>query len=152
MAVAELAPALVACGLLLSIAVALMSLRAQRKLGVLRTRLHRAATYHAEGARFIEGRELLAKLQAGTEGVVEGGTALVRGIHHGIAAIPFSILEAIPATREPTRLVRGIHDLTANSVYAAVAAVNRVLGTQLRKGLQVPREGAVGDRSKEKKP
>jgi hypothetical protein len=98
--------------------------------------LRRAAIYHQEGARFMESRKLLANVGSTAEATVEGGTALVRAVHHGIAAIPFSILEAIPATRDTTRVVRTIHDLAADSVYSAISAINRVFGKSVRKPVE----------------
>ena len=122
----------------LTLWLALAARRLAHETGALNSSLRRAALYHLEGARFIEGREQLARAQETAEALVHGSTTIVRGVHHGIAAIPFSILEAIPATRDTTRVVRGVHDLTADTVYGAISAINRVLGRQLRRGLSAP--------------
>lgn len=93
----------------------------------------------------------LAQVQRLTESGVSIGANAVRGIHHGIASVPFGILEAIPATRETTQLVRAIHDQTASTVYGAIGLVNRALGHGLRRGLGVeappeaPHRGRIGE-------
>jgi len=93
----------------------------------------------------------LLQVQKLAEAGVSIGTDTVRGIHQGIASIPFGILEAIPATRETTRVVRAIHDQTAEVVYGAIGAVNRVLGKGLRRGLGAepppppPHHGYISD-------
>jgi hypothetical protein len=126
--------ALLCAGLTLWLALGLRSLL--HETAALNSSLRRAALYHLEGARFIEGREQLARAQETAEALVHGSTTIARGVHHGIAAIPFSILEAIPATRDTTRIIRGVHDLTADTVYGAISAINRVLGQQFRRGLE----------------
>ncbi len=128
--------ALICAGLTLLLALAVRHLA--RETSALNLALRRAALYHLEGARFIEGREQLLRAQESAEALVHGSTTIVRGVHHGIAAIPFSILEAIPATRDTTRIVRGVHDLTADTVYGAISAINRVLGREFRRSLNAP--------------
>ena len=138
-----LGAALVATTTVVTVLIVGRSVSLSRELRTLCSSLRRTANYHLEGARFIEGRRLLAQMQATTEGAVEGGTAIVRTVHHGIAGIPFSILEAIPVTRDTTRVVRAVHDLTADSVYAAISAVNRAFGGRLRKGLALKPQGNI---------
>lgn len=87
----------------------------------------------------------LIRTQRFAEANVSGVTALVRGVHHGIAGIPFAILEKIPLTRGVTRVVHGLHDVTADSVYGAIGAVNRLLGSQLRRGLGAAQTGDQHD-------
>ena len=65
--------------------------------------------------------------------IAEGGTRVVQGVHYGIAAIPFAILEAIPPTRPVTRVVHVTHDLIAGSVYGAISLASRALGRALRR-------------------
>lgn len=109
--------------------------RQQRTLAL---QLRRVAIQQAEVTHLVVARARLAGVQEFTEAAVEGGTGVVRTIHHGVATIPFTILENIPVTRDTTRLVRGIHDLTADTVYGAISTINRVLGSGMRQGLKPP--------------
>ncbi len=131
-----LSHALLAVCSLMTLLVVLQALGLARQQRALALELRRAAIYKAEITHFADARTRLAALQEITEGAVEGGTELVRTIHHGIASIPFTILESIPVTRDTTRLVRGIHDLTADTVYGAISTVNRVLGNGMRHTLK----------------
>src|SRR5690606_25569141 len=72
-----------------------------RRGGALLIELHRRA----------EQRQRIAETQQLTETAVDIGTQAVRQIHFGIAAIPFGILETVPATRDTTRVVRQAHDV-----------------------------------------
>jgi hypothetical protein len=74
----------------------------------------------------------IATAQALAEGAVEGGTRTVQVLHYGIAAIPFTIFELIPPTRDATRLVRKTHHFIADGVYGSISAVNRGVGAVLR--------------------
>ncbi len=69
-----------------------------------------------------------------TTTAVDLGTSVVQTTHQAIAAIPFGILEAIPATRVPSRVIRGIHDETAAGVYRAISTANRAIGDALARG------------------
>lgn len=132
--------AAVALGLLWCwIFVNLVSLNRQRRLFA--DQLLRRVARASELAWLLENRERLAEWQEASERVLDEGTATVRAIHHAIASIPFAILEAIPATRDTTRVVHGVHDFTANGVYAGIALANRALGGQLRHGLGRNRTG-----------
>lgn len=97
----------------------------------------RVAITQAETLRYIRGREQLSELQEAVEVSVEGVTASVRTVHRGIASIPFGILEAIPATRDTTKAVRAIHDVTSDVVYGSISFGNRLAGRGLRKGLEM---------------
>lgn len=77
----------------------------------------------------------LRRLQTTSETLVDGGTKLVKNVHMGIANVPFSILEAIPVTRDTSKLVRGIHDVTSNTVYTSIRGTNKAVGAGLRLGL-----------------
>lgn len=95
----------------------------------------RAEVLQSEALRLQRTERQIADAQRITETVVSGGTRTVRAIHRGIAAIPFGILEAIPATRDVTRIVRTSHDLISDAVYGSIQAVNRGVGHGLRAGL-----------------
>lgn len=100
--------------------------------------LLRRVTRASELVWILENRERLAEWQEISEQTYDEATATVRAIHHAVAAIPFGVLEAIPATRDTASVVRGIHDLTANGVYGGLAVANRLLGKQVRKKLSSP--------------
>lgn len=129
--------------------------RQQSELRAARDALFRREIAQAEAERLLRAEQQLAQAQQISESAVALGTGVVRGVHRGIAAIPFGILEAIPATRDTTRIVRRTHDLISDAVYGSIGAVNRGVGVKLREGLQssaapadapkdVPREGLEG--------
>lgn len=112
-----------------------------RRVSGVAKQLTRTAEVHAEAGRMKQANDRLAEWQEVTEASISGGTQAVRAVHKGIAAIPFSILESIPATRDTARIVRGIHDFTSDNVYAAISTVNRLAGERSRAYLQ-PKVGA----------
>jgi hypothetical protein len=122
--------------LVASLGVAVGTLRSGREIGTVRGLLFRAEILHSEACRLQRAERQLADAQRLSETVVAGGTRTVRSIHQGIAAIPFGILEAIPATRDTTRMVRATHDLIAGAVYGGIGRVNRGVGVGLRAGLK----------------
>ncbi len=122
-----LAPALAAAGWPL-----LECLRAERAARAADRALRQQTLRAAELAAWLQCPQRLADLQALSEQGIDGTARLVRGIHRGIAAIPFTVLEAIPVTRDTARLVRGVHDLTVDGVYGAIGVANRVGGKGLR--------------------
>jgi hypothetical protein len=95
-------------------------------------RLRRAALQQAEAQRVLKARRQLADTAATAAAVVNAGNLTVQTAHQLIAAIPFGILEAIPATRDTTRIVRATHDAIAGLVYGAIGAASR----QAAKGLR----------------
>lgn len=120
-----------------SLALAMASRRLQVRLRVaVPGLLFRAEVLQSEAVRLHRVEQQFADAQRLGEVVVSGGTQTVRAIHRGIAAIPFGILEAIPATRDATRIVRASHDLISDAVYGGVDAVNRGVGRGLRAGLR----------------
>lgn len=106
--------------------------------------LWRMVARASELAWVLDNRERLAEWQEISEQTYDEGTATVRAIHHAVAAIPFGVLEAIPATRDTASLVKGVHDLTAEGIYGGLSVANRLLGKQLRKKLSVTQEGDTG--------
>jgi hypothetical protein len=143
----EAALSLLSVGLLLGLGIGGGLLRT-RLLG-LRHALRRAEAWRADAQYTARALSTLAQVQRLAEGGVALGTQTVREIHKGIASIPFGILEAIPATRDSSRLVRALHDQTADVVYGSIGLVNRVLGRGLRRGLGLDgaQAGAVRDLS-----
>lgn len=119
-----------------ALGLALASLTLARRILAVREKWFHAEVIVAEALRLQRAEQALADAQRLAEGVFSGGTQTVRAIHKGIAAIPFGILEAIPATRDTTRIVRASHDLISDAVYGTLGAVNRGVGAGLRAGLR----------------
>lgn len=88
--------------------------------------------------------ETMRDAQATAEQVLAAGGAVVRDVHKGIAAIPFDVLDAIPSTRGPARVVRDVHDTISDGVYGALSGINKAVGRELRKGLKTLAESKVG--------
>lgn len=132
--------ALAAGAVLLTGWAALRSLRMGTRLHAVDESLQCASVQGRELQRIQTQIERLTAIQRTSEAVVDGGAAVVRAVHKGIAEIPFSILESIPATRDTTKMVRGIHDLTSDVVYGSISVINKAVGGTLRAGIK---SGAV---------
>ncbi|MGH8506192.1 MAG: hypothetical protein ACRETM_09545 [Stenotrophobium sp.] len=109
-----------------------------RRMASLQRTQFRLRSRCEELRRIAEAREQLAAAQAAAEIAVQGGTATVRAIHKGIAAIPFTILENIPATRDTTRQVRRIHDAISEGIYSGITIGNKLLGHAARSAIKPP--------------
>lgn len=133
---------LIAIGLL--VAVGLRTLKLKQELLRLEADLQRALADGRAQAERLATLENLREAQATAEQVLAAGGSVVREVHKGIAAIPFNILESIPATREPSRLVRGVHDSITEGVYGALSGLNKAVGREIRKGLQEAATGRDG--------
>lgn len=105
--------------------------------------------YEAE-LRWLYQRRI-ADVQRRTESVVEFTNSAVRSLHKGIARIPFSLLKRLPETRATAVLVERLHDTTSDAVYDSVSAVNRLVGSQVRRGIGVGRQ-SVGQVSPDGEP
>ncbi len=112
-------------------------IRSNKILKTTSSEIHRSVVHQRELAQLLETHHQLSDIQNITETVVDTGTATVRSIHKEIANIPFEILESISATRDTTRVVKGVHDLTADSVYSSISLLNRQLGKRLRKHMKL---------------
>lgn len=116
--------------------------RSSRELATAHLGMRRVAAAFLESSRAEAQLETLHQLQRVAEQGVELGTNTVRNVHRGIASIPFGILEAIPVTRHPTRIVRGLHDQISDVVYDSISGGNKLIGSALRLGLkQAARDG-----------
>lgn len=128
--------------LLLSLAATAAALwqqrRSSRELAAVQLGMRRVAAAFLEGSRAEAQLEDLRQLQKLAEQGVAFGTATVRSVHRGIASIPFGILEAIPVTRHPTRIVRSLHDQISDVVYDSIGGGNKLIGSALRLGLKKP--------------
>lgn len=126
---------------LLLVAAALVALalwrskKAARQIKALEADLHRAEVAGQEQASRIAALETLRDGQQLTEHAIATGTAVVKEVHKGIADIPFSVLEAIPATAKQAKLLRGLHDSISDGVYGALGNLNKAVGRELRKGV-----------------
>lgn len=116
----------------LTVSASLGVYRAHRRLSVQAGLIERSEAQLAELRRVLDTAQRLALASAVAEGTVEGGTRLVQGVHQGVAAIPFSVLEAIPVTRGTAKIVRKTHDTVAGGVYTSIAVVNKWVGRVLR--------------------
>ena len=134
----EALAALLLTALVLSAAALWHSRKAARQLTQLEADLHRAEVAGREQAAQIKALETLRDTQQLTEHAIATGTAVVKEMHKGIADIPFSVFEAIPATRAPAKVLRGLHDSISEGVYGALAGLNKAVGRELRKGTTLP--------------
>ena len=125
---------LVAIGLLL--AVGLRTLKLKQELLRLESDLQRALAEGRHQAERLATLENLREAQATAEQVIAAGGSVVREVHKGIAAIPFNILDSIPSTRGPSKVVREVHDSIADGVYGALSGINKAVGREIRKTLQ----------------
>ncbi len=71
--------------------------------------------------------EFLEKQKLAEE-VVDKGSTIVENVHKTISNITFGILESTPVTGPPSRVVRKIHDRTAEGVYDSIRLVNKGIG------------------------
>lgn len=118
-----------------------------RDLVRLQARLRHATQWRREHERMQQQIEQWLELQRTAELTIATGNEVVRTLHQGISAIPFGILEAIPVTRDTTRIVRSVHDQISNTVYDVIGGTNKLLGSVLRQSLKTsanlpPRAGA----------
>lgn len=125
--------------LLIAAALALVALwrsrQATRALERLAEDLRRAEAAGREQASRLAALEALRDTSQLAEHAIATGTAVVKEVHKGIADIPFSVFEAIPATAGPAKALRGLHDSISEGVYGALAGLNKAVGRELRKGV-----------------
>jgi hypothetical protein len=89
---------------------------------------------HQDDLELLIEKQLL-EAQENIETTIDLTTTTVRTVHKGIAAIPFGILEAIPTTRLPTKVVRVTHDVISDVVYSSIKITNKISGKIIRKGI-----------------
>lgn len=137
-------------GGLLVIAVGLLAVVGRRLVGLqmelqaLDADLQRALADGRHQAERLAALEKLCDAQATAEHVLAAGGSVVREVHKGIAAIPFDVLAAIPATRASSLVVREVHDTISDGVYGALSGINKAVGRGLRKGLKSLAESKAG--------
>jgi len=106
------------------------------------------SSHQAELVLLVDNQWQLFEAQEKLEDTIDIATATVRTIHKGIAAIPFGILEAIPATRHTTKVVRGTHDLISDVVYSSISIANKTSGKVIRKGIGKANNKCIGEDDK----
>jgi len=114
--------------------------RLERELQETTAAIRRTAVHQREMAQMLETHNQLADFQNLTESAITHGTTTIRSLHQEIANIPFEILESLPTTREPGKMVRGVHDITADGVYASIITINKLMGQRLRQQFKLKAE------------
>lgn len=111
-----------------TVVVGRLGLRAGADIRELESGIVRTSAARTERRRFAAGRTAIADAAENAAEAIQLGTATVQVGHGAIAAIPFGVLEAIPATRSGTRRVRAVHDETSEGVYRAISVVSGAVG------------------------
>lgn len=94
--------------------------------------VRRQRAWSVERATFLASRTRIADgVQAGTEAVAFGSSVTRMG-HRAIAAIPFGILKAIPATRDRGLRAQQVHDEAAERVYRSIESVSSRIAEGVR--------------------
>lgn len=88
----------------------------------------RTAAARSERRQFGDTRSAIANAAEGAAEAVQTTSATLQLSHELLAAIPFGVFEAIPATRTGTKRVRQVHDETADGVYRAISVVSGAVG------------------------
>jgi hypothetical protein len=107
--------------------------------------LRRQHAWATERGHFLSNRARIADgVQTGTEAVAFG-SAVTRAGHKAIAAIPFGLMRAIPATRERGRRLQAAHDEKAEQIYGSIENMSSRIADGVRRrlvgeGLPVGRE------------
>ncbi len=114
-------------------------LQAARELEGLRSKELRARAWSAEQARFLQLRSSLADVAQTTSEAVQRGSRVTQASHRVIAALPFGILDAIPATSSGSRRARSLHDGIAGAVYGTLTGVGGGIAGRSRRRLSAER-------------
>ena len=109
-----------------SLALAYLTLSDRITVSEVDRALYRALIRQAERKRYEEGLKRLASAPQAAELVVDVGANTVQTVHQAIANVPFTVLEAIPVTRDVTKIVRFAHDAISGAVYAVSRPLTRV--------------------------
>jgi len=70
----------------------------------------------------------LLEQQQIVEKSVDTGASSAEVVHKAVAGVTFGILDAIPATKGVSRLVRGLHNGIADTIYDTVRTSNKEIG------------------------
>jgi hypothetical protein len=108
---------------------------ADRALLTAERAVRRQRAWSTERRVFLASRSRIADgVQAGTEAVVLG-SAVTRMGHRAVAAVPFGLLRAIPATRARGLRLQQAHDAKAAQMYDAIDSVSARIADGVRKRL-----------------
>src|SRR3954447_16057466 len=94
--------------------------RQQRAVTQLRFDVERRRAWVAERDRFLALRRQVVDISDTAGALIDAPAAITRAGHEAIAAIPFAVLDSIPATAETSKVVREIHDEIAGAVYDVI--------------------------------
>lgn len=131
------------CAVLVVVA-ALWFRDADRALLTAERAVRRQRAWSTERRVFLAARSRIADgVQAGTEAVVFG-SAVTRVGHRAVAAIPFGLLRAIPATRARGLRLQAAHDAKAAQMYDAIDSVSARIAEAVRARL-VGADGAPAE-------
>lgn len=93
----------------------------------------------AETARFAESKRTVVLAQQTAEVAVETITQVTQAGHTVIAATAFGALEQFPLTKDTAKVVRGVHDSIVDGVYDSITALNKGIGSAIRRGTGIDR-------------
>jgi hypothetical protein len=117
---------------------------AERALVTGERAVRRHQAWSNERAIFLTMRARIADgVQTGTDAVAMG-SSITRVSHRAIAAIPFGILRAIPATRERSRRIQAAHDERAARVYESIETMSSRIADGVRRRL-IGEADAIGE-------
>jgi hypothetical protein len=143
MLLASAAGLVVAVAIMTALAVRLF-LATDRALVTAERAVRRQQAWANERTIFLSMRARIADgVQTGTDAVAMG-SSITRVSHRAIAAIPFGILRAIPATRERSRRIQAAHDERAARVYESIETMSGRIADGVRRRL-LGEAGAVGE-------
>lgn len=94
--------------------------------------VRRREAWANEARLFLDTRVRIADAAATTVDAVGLTAGVAQGAHRLIAAIPFSVLGAIPVTRPASSRVRAVHDDTADTVYDGIYTLADRVNERLR--------------------
>lgn len=124
----------------------------ERALDDLRGDIVRQRVDREERARFLRSREAVADSGDLATAVVNVPTAITRFGHDAIAAIPFTVLENIPATAETSKVVRELHDEISHAVYDVISGTTKGIAGFIRRGLTAPAQPTAAQPPVERRP
>jgi len=104
-----------------------------KNAGRMRHVAHRRAMLTAEGLRYSESRRTVVLATQTAESAVEALTAVTQVGHSVLAATAFGTLESFSLTKGPAKVVRGVHDSIADGVFDSITALNKGIGSVIRR-------------------
>jgi hypothetical protein len=97
---------------------------------------HRRAMLTGEALRYAESKRTVVLATQTAESAVEAITTVTQAGHSVLAATAFSTLERVPLAKDATKVVRGVHDSIIDNVYDSITALNKGIGSALRRSTQ----------------